>query len=166
VVGGATVPPNAGPPRKSPGRCRPATARAVHCAPRGGDAVDDGSEVRVRGGTDEAATGAGLSGRLRSALLTRGWNRGPEPRVRFGSSLYPGLACLGPSDRPAATTILSSAESLREGKLTLVGRVTPCRGEVDWAGREASPTWRVALHGLGHLVPPALAALLPATPAP
>src|SRR5262245_35399793 len=138
--------------------------RLRYTASRGGDAVGDGSEVRVRGGTDEAATGAGLSGRLRSALLTRGWNRGPEPRVRIGSSLLPGLTCLGPSDRPAAAAMLSAADSLREGRLTLVGRVTPCRGEIDWAGREASPTWRVALHGLGHLLAPGFAAVLAETP--
>jgi hypothetical protein len=124
-----------------------------------------GDELNVRdSGTDEATGGSGLQGRLRSALLNRGWNRGPEPRVRPGSTLLPGLACLGPADRSAGAALLAEAEALREGRLSLLGRVTPCRGEIDWAGREASPSWRVALHGLEHLIPAGFAAVLAESP--
>jgi hypothetical protein len=124
-----------------------------------------GDELNVRDpGTDEATGGSSLHGRLRSALLNRGWNRGPEPRVRFGQPLLPGLACLGPADRPAGAVLLAEADALRDGHVTLLGRVTPCRGEIDWAGRDATPSWRVALHGLGHLVPPGFAAVLAESP--
>src|SRR4029077_3745903 len=137
---------------------------ALHCdASRGGEAVGD--ELNVRdAGTDEATGGSSLQGRLRSGLLTRGWNRGPEPRVRFGQTLLPGLACLGPADRAAGAALLAEADALREGRLTVLGRVTPCRGEIDWAGREATPSWRVALHGLGHLIPAGFAAVLAESP--
>ena len=124
-----------------------------------------GDELNVRdAGTDEATGGSSLQGRLRSALLTRGWNRGPEPRVRFGQTLLPGLACLGPAERAAGAALLAEADALREGRLTLLGRVTPCRGEIDWAGREATPSWRVALHGLEHLIPAGFAAVLAESP--
>jgi Heparinase II/III-like protein len=124
-----------------------------------------GDELNVRdSGTDDATGGSGLQGRLRSALLTRGWNRGPEPRVRSGVTLLPGLACLGPADRSAGAELLAEAEALRAGRLSLLGRVTPCRGEIDWAGREATPSWRVALHGLEHLTPAAFAAVLAESP--
>jgi uncharacterized heparinase superfamily protein len=113
---------------------------------------------------DDAPNGSNLQGRLRSALLTRAWNRGPEPRVRFGQPLLPGLACLGVEDRPAATSLLAAAESLRAGHITLLGRSTPCTGEIDWAGRDATPTWRVALHGLEHLGPAGFAAVLAESP--
>ncbi len=113
---------------------------------------------------DDAPNGSTLQGRLRSALLTRGWNRGPEPRVRFGQPLLPGLTCLGPDDRAAATSLLAAAASLRAGRITLLGRSTPCAGEIDWASREASPTWRVALHGLEHLRAAGFAAVLAESP--
>jgi uncharacterized heparinase superfamily protein len=121
--------------------------------------VGEEADVRVPG-TDETPNGSTLQGRLRSALLTRGWNRGPEPRIRFGHPVLPGLACLGAADRPAAASLLASAEALRAGHLTLLGRTTPCTGEINWAGRDATPTWRVALHGLEHLAPAGFAAVL------
>src|SRR4030095_10981696 len=46
------------------------------------------------------------------------------------------------------------------GHVTLLGRTTRCTGEIDWAGRDATPTWRVALHGLEHLAPAGFAAVL------
>jgi hypothetical protein len=115
--------------------------------------VDEGADVRVPG-SDDVTAGATLQGRLRSALLSRGRSRGAEPRVRFGPPTLPGLACLGADDRT----------TLRAGHISLLGRTTSCTGEIDWAGREATPTWRVALHGLEHLVPAGYAAVLAATP--
>ncbi len=114
--------------------------------------------------TDDTGTAPGLPGRLRAALLTRGWGRGPEPRVRPGQPLLPGLACLGPSDRPAAVAVLAAAARLRAGEIVLLGRSTPCRGDIDWAGRDTTPSWRVALHGLEHLVPAGFAAVLAESP--
>ncbi len=112
----------------------------------------------------ETTTGSIVHGRLRSALLTRGWNRGPEPRVRFGQPLLPGLACLGAADRPAAASLLAAADGLRAGRISLLGRSAPCTGEIDWAGRDATPAWRVALHGLEHLGPAGFAAVLAESP--
>jgi uncharacterized heparinase superfamily protein len=125
--------------------------------------VGEEAQVRVPG-SDEATTGPTLHGRLRSALLSRGWSRGTEPRVRFGQPALPGLACLGVADRPAAASLLAAAETLRAGRITLLGRTTPCSGQIDWAGRDATPTWRVALHGLEHLTPAGYAAVLAETP--
>ena len=144
---------------------RPARAAALHCdASRGGDAVGDEAERSGRGdgrgdGRLEPA-GAAALGPAHAAA----WNRGPEPRVRFGQTLLPGLACLGPADRAAGAALLAEADALREGRLTLLGRVTPCRGEIDWAGRDATPSWRVALHGLEHLIPAGFAAVLAESP--
>ncbi len=125
--------------------------------------VGEEADVRVPG-RDDATNGSNLSGRLRTALLTRGWNRGPEPRIRFGQPLLPGLTCLGPTDRPAGAALLAAADELRGGHIALLGRTTPCSGAIDWAGRDATPAWRVALHGLEHLVPAGFAAVLAHTP--
>src|SRR5262249_14580755 len=141
----------------------PRTCATLRRVARGGDAVGEEADVRVPE-IDEATTGSSLHGRLRSALLTRGWNRGPEPRVRFGQRVLPGLTCLGVADRPAAAPLLAAAEGLRAGHITLLGRTTPCTGEIDWAGRDASPNWRVALHGLEHLGPAGFAAVLAGSP--
>src|SRR5262249_12929606 len=72
----------------------------------GGDAVGDEAQERVPG--SELTTGSNLPARVRSAFLTRGRPRTPEPRVRFGWSLLPGLACLGPAQRSAARPILAA----------------------------------------------------------
>src|SRR4030095_4016546 len=86
-----------------------ATLRGVA---RGGDAVGEEADVRVPG-TDETPNGSTVQGRLRSALLTRGWNRGPEPRIRFGHPVLPGLACLGAADRAGAAPPLVLAAAVR-----------------------------------------------------
>jgi len=115
--------------------------------------------------TGEATTESSIPSRLRSALLSRGWHRtSSEPRVKPGQPLLPGLACLGPADRAAAAGLLDDAAALRAGHLALLGRVTPCDGEIDWAGREATPTFRMALHSLEHLVPASFAAVLAESP--
>src|SRR5215813_1817854 len=107
--------------KKRPGRSTGRRPCATLRRSRGGDAVGDESDVRIAG-TDEPTIGSSVTGRLRSALLMRGWNRGPEPRLRPGQSLLPGLACLGPGDRPAARSILDAAAALRDGRLILLGR--------------------------------------------
>ena len=113
------------------------------------------ADVRVPG-IDEATTGSSLQGRLRSALLTRGWNRGPEPRVRFGQPLLPGLACLGRRrPRRRRARCWRDADALRDGPPhACSAAITPVRRR-DRLGRTRSHArrWRVALHGLEHLVP-------------
>jgi len=124
-----------------------------------------GEEAGVRGpDIDEAPNGSSLQGRLRSALLTRGWNRSLDPRVRFGQPLLPGLSSLGVEDRPAAAALLASAEELRAGHISLLGHTTASSGEIDWAARDATPNWRVALHGLEYLMPAGYAAVLAGSP--
>jgi len=124
--------------------------------------VGDEAQERVPGA--ELTTGSNLPARVRSAFLTRGRTRTPEPRVRFGWSLLPGLACLGPAQRSAARPILAAANELCADHVTLLGRTAPCAQGVDWAAREATPSWRVALHGLEHLMPAGFAAVLAESP--
>ena len=115
--------------------------------------------------TDGATTESTIQSRLRSALLSRGWHRtSSEPRVKPGQPLLPGLQCLGSADRAAAADLLRNAAALREGHLALLGRITPCDGEIYWAGRDATPTFRMALHSLEHLVPASYAAVLAESP--
>lgn len=123
-----------------------------------------GDEARERVPGSELTTGSNLPARVRSAFVTRGRTRAPEPRVRFGWSLLPGLACLGPSQRSAAGAILAAAEALRTDRISLLGRTAPCGQGVDWAARDATPSWRVALHGLEHLMPTGFAAVLAESP--
>ena len=57
------------------------------------------------------------------------------------------------------------ADALREGRLTLLGRVTPCDGEIDWAGREATPdagAWRCTASSIS--CPAGFAAVLAESP--
>ena len=123
-----------------------------------------GDEAEERVPESELTAGSNLPARVRSAFLTRGRSRTPEPRVRFGWSLLPGLACLGAAQRSAAGPILAAAEELRADRITLLGRTMSCDRGVDWAAREATPAWRVALHGLEHLMAAGFAAALAESP--
>ena len=65
-----------------------------------------GDEAQERVPESELTTGSNLPARVRSAFLTRGRSRAPEPRVRFGWSLLPGLGCLGSAQRSAAGPVI------------------------------------------------------------
>jgi hypothetical protein len=113
--------------------------------------------------TTESARAARRGGstleRLRSALTTRGLVRRPEPRVRFGQPVLPGLAALKPGDRDAAASFVAQARALREGEVTHLGRTVKIgQGKVDWFPRDTSAAWQSALHGLDELLAIAVAA--------
>ena len=99
-----------------------------------------------------------LPERLRSALTARGWVRRPEPRVRFGHPVLPGIALVGAAERPAAARFLARAEALRTGRLTHLGATVTFDGRIDWFPRGASLGWQRALHGLDELVALGIAA--------
>ena len=99
-----------------------------------------------------------LPERLRSALTARGWVRRPEPRVRFGQPVLPGIGLIGAAERPAATRFLARAEALRAGRLTHLGATIAFDGRIDWFPRGASAGWQRALHGLDELVAVGVAA--------
>lgn len=107
----------------------------------------------------------GLQARLRSAFLTRGWSRAPEPRVRFGQPFLPGLAALGPDHRGAAADVLARADDAVALRFRHLGEERVFEGRVDWAVRDASDAWRVALHRLDEALAMALAAALAPSPA-
>ena len=95
---------------------------------------------------------ATLPERLRSALTARGWVRRPEPRVRFGQLVLPGVSALGVDDRGAAAPFVAGAEELRAGRFTHLGATLGLGDRTDWFPRSASPAWQRALHALDELV--------------
>jgi hypothetical protein len=115
-------------------------------------AMLDGARRRERRST------ATLPERLRSVLTARGWVRRPEPRVRFGQPVLPGVSALAAADRPAAAPFLARAEALRVGRVDHLGASCETGGRIDWFPRGASPAWLAALHGLDELVAVGIAA--------
>ena len=107
---------------------------------------------------------ATLPERLRSALTVRGWVRRPEPRVRFGQPVLPGVGALGPDDRLEATRLVACAEALREGRLTHLGATLYVGERTDWFPRGASLSWQRAVHGLDELVAVGIAAATASRP--
>jgi hypothetical protein len=99
-----------------------------------------------------------LPERLRSALTVRGWVRRPEPRVRFGQPVLPGVGALGADDRLEASPLVGCAEALREGRCTHLGATRYVGERTDWFPQGASPRWQRALHGLDELVAVGIAA--------
>jgi hypothetical protein len=95
---------------------------------------------------------ATLPERLRSALTARGWVRRPEPRVRFGQPVLPGIAAIGPGSRPDARDFVARAEALRAGRVVHLGAIRQSSGRLEWLPRDASTAWQSALHGLDELV--------------
>lgn len=96
--------------------------------------------------------GTGLQARLRSALLSRGWSRQPEPRVRFGQPLLAGSALLGPDLREEAAALVATAAAARAGRHERLGTSVTLGTPRDWHPRSTSVAWRQALHGLDELV--------------
>lgn len=107
---------------------------------------------------------ATLPERLRSALTARGWVRRPEPRVRFGRPVLPGVAALGPGDRSAAAGFVATARAFRAGQLTHLGATFESEGRIDWFPRGSSAAWQRALHGLDELAAIGIAAVTAAVP--
>ena len=107
--------------------------------------------VRGTRGSDRGGA-AGIQARLRSAFLSRGWARQPEPRVRFGQPSLPGAALLGPELREAAASLVAVAAAVRAGRHERLGTAVTIGTPRDWHPRGTSVGWRQALHGLDDLV--------------
>jgi hypothetical protein len=107
---------------------------------------------------------ATLPERLRSALTARGWVRRPEPRVRFGQPVLPGIPLVGPGDRAAALDLVRRAEALRAGRLVHLGAVHQADGKLEWFPRGTSAAWQRSLHGLDELVAVGIAGVTAPTP--
>ena len=105
-----------------------------------------------------------IPARLRSALTVRGWVRRPEPRVRFGQPVMPGVGAIGAGDRFEGARFVACAEALREGRFTHLGATLYLGERTDWFPRGASPGWQRALHGLDELVAVGIAAATAPTP--
>lgn len=112
----------------------------------------------------ERRTTATLPERLRSALTARGWVKRPEPRVRFGQPVLPGVALVGPGERPAALEFLRRAEALRDGRLVHLGAVHQSNGRLEWFPSGTSVAWQRSLHGLDELVAVGIAGATAPTP--
>lgn len=106
----------------------------------------------------ERATGGGIQARVRSAFLARGWLTEPEPRVRFGQPLLPGLSALSPEHEAAAADFLARAEALRAGSFVFDGHEQRFDDGIDWSPRGVSPTWLATHHRLDGAVAIGIAA--------
>ncbi|HWP64839.1 MAG TPA: heparinase II/III family protein [Candidatus Limnocylindria bacterium] len=104
----------------------------------------------------------GFPARLRSALTIRGWTKPPEPRVRFGQPILPGVATIGPADAPLARDFIAEATAVRDGRFTHVGHEIGMRGAIEWFPRGASEAWVTAHHRLDPLLALGVAALVAA----
>jgi len=120
-----------------------------------------------RGGTGQAprrGPAPGLPARLRSALAVRGWTRAAEPRIRFGQSILPGVAAIGPADHALAEDFLATASAVRDGRFAYLGHEIVMRDGVDWFPRGASERWVAAHHRLEPLLALGVAALVSSEP--
>lgn len=109
--------------------------------------------------------GNSLSARLRVALAARGWTTGPEPQVRFGQQLLPGLASVGPSQADGAGPERRRAAELLERRFTYFGQTVSFPERVDWQAPGVSNAWRFALNSLDDLYALGVAATTTPDPA-
>lgn len=119
----------------------------------------------IEGARRDKSGATTLPGRLRSALTARGWVRRPEPRVRFGQPVFPGVASLGPAQRDAAAAFVAEAAAVRKGTVTHLGRSVRFGKQVDWFPRGTSPAWQQALNAHDELLAIAVAGATAADPA-
>jgi len=123
--------------------------------------VGEQAQLRAPRARDRATgIGGGIQARLRSSLLARGWLTEPEPRVRFGQPLLPGLAALSPEHEAAAADFLEQAEALRAGAFVYEGHEQRFDDGIDWAPRGVSDAWLAAHHRLDGAFAVALAATM------
>ena len=121
-----------------------------------------GDELNVRdAGTDEATGGSSLQGRLRSALLTPRL----EPGSRAARSLRPDAAPragVSRARRPCRRRRAAggSGRAARGSPDLARSRHTLCAARSTGRDAKPRPSWRVALHGLEHLIPAGFAAVL------
>lgn len=95
--------------------------------------------------------GGKLSNRLRLALAARGWAAGPEPQVRFGHPLLPGLPGLNPSMADDAIAERIQARNILQGRFVYLGQSREFRERIEWDPAGASTAWRLGLNSLDSL---------------
>jgi hypothetical protein len=111
-------------------------------------------------GRERAAGFGGIQARLRSAFLARGWLTEPEPRVRFGQPLLPGLSALVPEHEAAAADFLAQAEAVRASVFVFEGVEQRFDDRIDWRPRGVSDAWLAAHHRLDGAFAAGVAATL------
>jgi hypothetical protein len=104
-----------------------------------------------------------IPGRLRSLFSVDRWNRRPEPRVRYGTRLLPGLASLAQLSPEELAPVLARAEAVRARRFTHLGRTLEFRDRIDWQPADASAQWAVALNALDEFVALGIAGFLAPT---
>jgi uncharacterized heparinase superfamily protein len=125
-----------------------------------GEVADLGSQLVSRRAERLAPRSGGIPARLRSLLAAPGWHRRPEPRVRYGQLLLPGLALLSRQQLPEARPFLERADAIRGRRFAFLGTTIGFPGRVDWNPGGVSEAWRVALNALDDLLALGVAAAL------
>ncbi|HZP43414.1 MAG TPA: alginate lyase family protein [Candidatus Binatia bacterium] len=117
--------------------------------------------LRVFGRAEQSAIRQiGLPARLRSLFSARK----PEPRVRYGQQVLPGLAALT-RVRPADVAgFVAEAERTAARRFAHGGVEVVFDGRIDWNPRGRSEEWRVALNALEPLFAVGVAAAVAETP--
>ena len=110
-------------------------------------------------------SGGGLSNRLRLALAVRGWTSGPEPQVRFGHPLLPGLSGLGPSQAEVAIAERRQASQVLQGRFSYYGETRHFHERIEWEPADASMPWRLGLNSLDALFALGVTATVASDPA-
>jgi hypothetical protein len=103
---------------------------------------------------------ARLPDRLRSLLSVGTWSKRPEPRVRYGQPLLPGLASFGRQYLSEAEPLLARADAVRGRRFTYLGRTVGFPGRIEWEPAGLSAAWRTELASLDELMPLGVAAAL------
>jgi hypothetical protein len=119
--------------------------------------------IGVPGRSDPVPRPALIPGRLRSLFSVDRWNKRPEPRVRYGQRLLPGLASLPKLPADELAPVLARAEAVVARRFTHLGRTREFADRIDWQPADASEQWAIALNALEEFV--ALGVACYATPA-
>jgi uncharacterized heparinase superfamily protein len=93
-----------------------------------------------------------IPGRLRSLFSVDRWNKRPEPRVRYGQRLLPGISSLAQLSPDELAPVLARAEDVRARRFTHLGRTMRFPERVDWQPADASERWAIALNALDEFV--------------
>lgn len=93
-----------------------------------------------------------IPGRLRSLFSTDRWSKRPEPRVRYGQRLLPGLASLAQLSADELAPVLARAEAVRARRFTHFGRTLEFGDRIDWQPADVSERWVIALNALDEFL--------------
>ena len=118
----------------------------------GGGGVANLGSIVVPRRSDPVARPTLIPGRLRSLFSVDRWNKRPEPRVRYGQRLLPGLASLAELSPEDLAPMLARAEAVRARRFTHLGRTIEFGDRIDWQPADVSERWAVSLNALDELV--------------